>query len=107
MAIDFPRLSNVIFDHGVRLTQSQYTEIQESIENEKFTLNEHVVGYKSAETVYEKIPFRLDDGTMVLVTEDTISTIRSLDVDQSKLLAFMNESYQNFTKVVSMVLTKD
>jgi hypothetical protein len=107
MAIDFPRLSNVIFDHGVRLTESEFTSIQESIENEQFTLNEHVIGYKNAESVYEKIPFRLKDGKLVLVNEDTIEKIRSLEIDKEKLTTFMNESYENFSKVISMVLTNE
>lgn len=103
--IDFARLSNVIFDKGVRLTEGQFTSVKEQIESEKFTLSEHVIGYKSIDAVYGKIPFKLDDGTTVMVSEETVSVIRELDVDQTKLISYMSESYDNFNKVIAMVLS--
>jgi hypothetical protein len=104
--INQSRLSNVIFDKGVRLSESQVNEIIEVIESDKFTLNEHVIGYKKSDLVLGKLAFRLNDDTTILVSEDTLSKINSLDMDKTAIEQYMSESNLNFAKVVAMVLLK-
>lgn len=105
MSVDFSRLSNVIFDHGIRLTETEFSIIQEEILSERFTLNEHVVGYKNVDSVFGKIPFKLNDGKTVLMSEDFITKMKTLDVDHESLVSYMNESYDNFSQVVMLVLS--
>lgn len=104
--INQSRLSNVIFDKGVRLNESQVNEIIETIQSDKFSLNEHVVAYKKGDLVLGKMAFKLQDDTTILVSEETLNAISALEIDKTNLESYMSESNLNFAKVIDMVLSK-
>jgi hypothetical protein len=102
--MDTTRLANVIFDKGQKITQKRYASICESIDNDRFTLDEYVIEYKLKENFLNKIPFKLDDGTNILLSETFINKINSLDVNKTKLEEYTRSNYSNFKKVIEVVL---
>ena len=97
------RLANVIFDKGQKITQTQYQHICESLENDKFTLDEYVLGYKLKENFIGKVPYQLNDGTKVLVSESFINKIHTLNIDKKQLEEYMQENYSNFKKLAEVI----
>ena len=98
------RLANVIFDKGQKITQTQYQHICESLENDMFTLDEYVLGYKLKENFIGKVPYQLNDGTKVLVSKELIESINNLDINKDKLVEFMSSSIDNFKKTLSVII---
>ena len=98
------RLANVIFDKGKKITQTHYQYICESIDNDCFTLDEYVLEYKVKENFIGKVPYQLNDGTKILVSENVIKSINKLEIDKSKLQKFMSESIDNFKKTLSIIV---
>lgn len=101
---DLVKLSNVIFDKGRKITQANYQEICESIEDDRLTLNEYVIEYKKRDAIAENLFFTLKDGSRILLDEDVINTIRGLNIDHDKLVGYMSESKENFNKVMKEIL---
>lgn len=101
--MDNSRLANVIFHRGVKITQTHYQSICESIANDRFTLDEYVLEYKLKEQFVGKVPYMLDDSTKILVSEDTIRKINRLNINRTQLESFMVESYANFKKLIEVV----
>lgn len=98
------RLANVIFDKGKKITQTHYQYICESIDNDCFTLDEYVLEYKVKENFIGKVPYQLNDGTKILVSENVIKNINKLEIDKNKLQKFMSESIDNFKKTLSIIV---
>jgi hypothetical protein len=103
MTIDVSKLASVIFDRGQKITQSSYNMICESIENERFTLDEYVIDYKSRDKVLGRLAFKLSDGTTMLVEEYTVKKLITLNIDRTKLSDYMSSSESNFKKVVGKI----
>lgn len=101
--MDTHRLANVIFDKGQKINQTQYKLICESIDNDSFTLNEYVMDYKLKEKFVGKIAYKLDDGSKVLVSEENIRAINSLDCERSEVEVFMNKNYSNFKSIINLL----
>lgn len=101
--MDTTRLANVIFDRGQKITQSHYQQICESIADDKFTLDEYVLEYKLKERFVGKVPYQLEDGSKVLVSEQLIRKINSLAIDKKQVNDFMAKSVVNFKKIVSIL----
>jgi hypothetical protein len=97
------RLANVIFERAEPLTESQYTAICETIDGDIFSLNEHVLDYKSKETIYGKMFFLLEDGSKVLVSRELLETINKLNMENVKLEAYMRQSLPNFQKMLETI----
>lgn len=105
--MNITRLANVIFDLGKKVTQSRYAYICESIDNDTFTLDEYVVGYKLKEAFLGKIPFKLEDDTNVLVSESFVQKLSALNIDREKLLEYMSSNYKNFQTITEVVCNGD
>lgn len=101
--MDSHRLANVIFDRGQKINQTQYTFICESIDDDRFTLNEYVLDYKIKEKFVNRIAYKLGDGTKVLVSEANIRNLNALNTNKKELETFMSESYSNFKKVIEVL----
>lgn len=102
--MDNSRLANVIFDRGQKITQSHYQQICESIADDTFTLDEYVLDYKLKERFIGKVPYRLQDGSNVLVSENLIRKLNSIDIDKQQLSDFMRKSCDNFKKILSILI---
>ena len=103
MSVDLSKLASVIFDSGKKITQSSYQTLCESIETERFTLNEHVIDYKRRDMFMCRVPFKLNDGTTVLVEESTLKTLVNVNIDRTKLVEYMSVSESNFKKVIGSI----
>ena len=101
--MDSKRLASVIFDGGQKISQHHYKHICEMIENDSFTLNSYVVKYKLNELFLGKIPFKLLDGTSVLISEQFISRLNTLNMDTTELETYMSASYDNFKQVAGIL----
>jgi hypothetical protein len=101
--MDTHRLANVIFDRGQKINQTQYQFICESIDSDRFTLNEYVLDYKIKEKFVNRIAYKLGDGTKVLVSEENIRNLNALNNNKKEVEAFMFESYANFKKVIEVL----
>ena len=97
------RLANVIFHNPKKLTESDYRSICSDIETDKFTLSEHVCTYKKYDSVLGKNVYLLEDGTTVLVSPELIESINALNIDKTKLQAFMLQSEKNFKYVLGTI----
>lgn len=102
--MDTSRLANVIFDKGQKITQNHYSAICESIENDRFTLDEYVLDYKLKESFLGKVPFMLKDGTKVLLSEQIVKKLNSLNINRSEVESFMSKDYANFKKLVEVIV---
>lgn len=100
MSLDSSRLANVIFDLGKKISQTEYSQICESIEADTLSLNPYVLAYKKKDLLERNVFFSLKDGSRVLISEDTLNTINSLEIDKSSLLEFMSVSIDNFKDVM-------
>lgn len=100
MSIDSTKLANVVFDIGQKITMTKYHAICESIDNEMFTLDEHVAEYKSRDSVMGRLPYKLHDATTVLVEHSSIKLLNELNVNKQLLVEFMSKSESNFKKVI-------
>lgn len=101
--MDTNRLANVIFDRGQKITQSHYQQICESIADDAFTLDEYVLDYKLKERFVGKVPYQLQDGSKVLISENLIKKINSLNINTIELEAYMSKSYSNFKQLIGVV----
>lgn len=101
--MDTGRLANVIFDRGQKITQIHYQSICEAIDNDRFTLDEYVLDYKLKEHFVGKVPYMLNDGTKVLVSEDLIKKLNLLNINKEQLEQHMQESYSNFKQLIEVV----
>lgn len=97
------RLASIIFERGKKISQQAYTQICESVQTDKFTLNEYVVDYKKKDAIFEKLFFILNDGTKILVSEETLNKLQSLDLDRSQLEEYAGSSKKNFLKVLETI----
>lgn len=102
--IDYSRLSTIIFDKGVRLSQSEYQRICEEIDSDKLTLNEYVIAYKKKDALIGNVFFTLDDGSRILLDESTLNTIDNLKIDKNRLVEFMRLNESNFKSVVEEII---
>jgi hypothetical protein len=100
---DITRLANVIFEQAKPLTESQYKAICEAIDSDSFSLNEHVLAYKSKEMIFERLFFVLEDGSKVLVSPMLLETVNNLNIDTKRLEAYMCQSLSNFTKMLETI----
>jgi len=109
--IDNSRLASVIFDGGKKISQSHYIQICESIESDKLTLDDYVIAYKKREGILGNIFFSLKDGSRVLLDEECVSILKSLDMDKEVLIEYMSDSYDNFFRIIKEIVnskeTKD
>lgn len=101
--MDSHRLANIIFDKGQKITESHYSSICESIDSDSFTLNEYVMAYKLKENFMSKIPYKLKDGTKVLISESSMHKLCGLNISRQELECFMNESYSNFKQIIGII----
>ena len=98
------RLTTIICDKGKRISQSQYEQICENIDGDKFSLNEYVVEYKLRESIIGNMVFVLNDGTRILLNEDVVNTLNALQIDKTRLVEYMQQSEQNFKKVIREII---
>lgn len=101
--MDKSRLANVIFDRGQKITESRYKTICERIDNDAFTLDEYVVEYKAKDSFMGKLAFNLRDGSRVLVSEDTMTKLSSLNINRTHLEEHMGANLANFKQVIGIV----
>lgn len=97
------RLASIIFERGKKITQQSYSQICESIQSDKFTLNEYAIDYKKKDAIFEMIFFVLNDGSKVLVSENTLNRLQKLDLNRSQLEEFAGSSKKNFLKVLEAI----
>jgi hypothetical protein len=97
------RLANVIFDKGQKITQSHYETICESIADDRFTLDDYVLEYKLKEQFVGKVPYLLQDGSKILVSESLIRKLNTLSINKEEMQSFMNKDYSSFKKLVGVV----
>jgi hypothetical protein len=102
--IDSARLANVIFDHGKKIQHTEYSMICEEIESDKLTMNSYVIDYKRKDMINGNIFFSLNDGTRILLKEETLNTITSLDLDKNALIGYMSESMENVQNVLREII---
>lgn len=102
--IDSKRLATVIFDMGKKISQSEYSLICESIDDDRFTLNEFVLAYKKKDSLLENMFFTLKDGSRILLNEDTLNTINNLQMDKDLLIEYMSKSEENFQKAIREII---
>lgn len=104
MSVDSARLANVIFDLGKKIPQTDYAMICESIESDQLTLNEYVISYKKKDLIENNLFFSLKDGSRVLIAEDMLNRINSLNMDRNSLIEYMSESIDNFKSVLKELI---
>ena len=97
------RLATVIFDSGRKIFETEYVAICETIMSDRFSLDPIVLEYKNKEKLLDSFLFVLNDGSRVLVTETDLANIRSVDIDRTKLAEFMQESKENFSRIISEI----
>lgn len=102
--MDINRLANIIFEKGQKISLTKYNVILEKLDDDKFTLLGHVAAYKNKDSVLGTIPFLLEDGTKILISEEMISKLNTLDIDKVKLEEYMSTDISNFKKVIGTVL---
>lgn len=105
--MDKKRLATILFDSGMKITEKEYGIIQESIENDKFTLNEFVTKYKEKDLFFSKSFYLLEDGTRILISTETIKNLNLLNINKDKLTGFMCESVENFKKSLKVLIHGD
>lgn len=98
--MDRSRLATLIFDSGRKLPESEYRSICEDIETDRVTFNDISIKYKKRESIYENILFVLNDGNRVLLSEESISKLKSMELNKEKLAIFMQTDISNFESVV-------
>lgn len=87
--------------HGIKLTNTLVESYKELILAEEFTLDPVVLELREGKSsLYGKIEFKLNDGSVVAVNESTVDKLLSLNVDKYKLVDFMKESKKNFVSVI-------
>lgn len=104
MSVNSARLANVIFDMGKKIPHSEYSIICEAIESDILTLNEYVISYKRKDLIENNLFFSLNDGSRVLISEDILNSINSLDMDRNSLVKYMSESIDNFKSVLKELI---
>jgi hypothetical protein len=77
--------------------------ICEAIKSDRFTLDEYVLSYKTKEKFLDKVAYKLNDGTNVIVSEATIQKLNTLNINTTVLEKYMSENYSNFKKVIGIV----
>lgn len=97
------RLASIIFERGKKISQQSYSQICESVQTDKFNLNEYVVDYKKKDAIFEKVFFLLNDGTKILVSEETLNKLQKLNLNRSQLEEFAGSSKKNFLKVLEAI----
>lgn len=105
--MDTSRLANVIFNKGKKIPQTRYSMICEHIENDMFTLDEYVLDYKLKESFLGKVPYKLLDGTNVIISSKTIQQLNTINIDKKKLEEFMSLDYKNFKKLIEVIANGD
>lgn len=105
MILEQSILASVIFDSDKKIKESEYVSICESIETDAFNLNDILIGYKKKTPIFEgALFFVLNDGSRVLISEEVISLISSLNIDKEKLCGYMSESIDNTNAIVNKIL---
>lgn len=102
--IDSSRLATIIFDKGVRLSQSEYKMICEDIDSDRLTINDYVIAYKKKDSLMGNLFFTLQDGSRILLDEATLNTIDNLKIDKDRLIEFMRLNESNFKSVVREII---
>ena len=102
--IDNSRIANIIFNRGQKISQGKYISICESIQDDRFTLDEYVLDYKKKDCILGNMFFTLKDSSRILVSENLLNTISKLDVDHDLLIEYMRESSDNFYTVVKEIV---
>lgn len=97
------RLASIIFERGKKISQQSYSMICESINKDSFSLNEYVVDYKKKDAILEKLFFILEDGSKILVSEETLNKLQKTNLDRSKLEEYARSSKKNFLKVLEAI----
>jgi len=97
------RLATIIMDSGRKLFESEYRDIISDILEDRFSLDPIVIEYKKKELILDSFLFVLDDGSRVLVSEDTLDKLTNLNTNKSELEKFIQESKQNFSKIIEVL----
>lgn len=101
--MDRSRLATLIFDSGRKLPESEYQSIYEDIELDRVTLNPISIAYKKRESIYERLLFVLDDGNRVLISEEAIAKLQSLDLDKDKMVEFMQKDLASIEQILGVI----
>jgi hypothetical protein len=101
--MDRSRLATLIFDSGRKLPESEYRSICEDIDTDRVTFNDISIKYKKRESIYENILFVLNDGNRVLLSEDTLTKLKSLNIDNTKLVHYMQEDIGKFETIIGVI----
>ena len=100
--MDKSRLATIIFDSGRKLFESEYTNIYESINEDKFSLDPIVTEYKKKEAILESLFYILNDGSRVLLSEETVQKLSSLN-NKNEIESFMQTSKENFKRILGVL----
>jgi hypothetical protein len=101
--MDRSRLATIIFDSGRKIPESEYQSICEDIVNDRFTINPLSIEYKKRESIYENLLFVLDDNSRVLLSEEIIEKINSLNTNKDELIEYMRKDIVNFGKILEVL----
>lgn len=105
--MDTSRLANVIFDRGSKIPQGHYQSICESIEDDRFTMDEYVLEYKMKESFFGKVPFLLEDGSKILISPSIIKKLNSLNIDKMQLESYINKNYSSLNNLIEAMTNGD
>lgn len=97
------RLASIIMDSGRKLFESEYRDIISIILEDRFSLDPIIVEYKKKELILDSYLFVLNDGNRVLVSENTLEKLSSLNTNKSDLEKFIQESKENFSKIIEVL----
>lgn len=75
------------------------------INSKRFSVDPVVIDMReSTSTVYNKIDYVLDDGSVVSIDESSRETMQNLFFDKYNVIEYMNECKENFFKVVQLII---
>lgn len=75
------------------------------IESKRFSVDPVVIDLReSTSTLYNKINYTLEDGSCVSIDESTRGELRNLFLNKYNEVSYMNESKENFLKIIQLII---
>jgi len=106
--ISHTKIADIIHNHhDVKVTDTLIESYVELASSKIFTLDPVVSTIREYNTVdrliESKLDFKLDDGTAIVISEDTYNRINNIFADHADVVAYMRQSAENFLSVVDQL----
>ena len=75
------------------------------IESKRFSVDPVVIDLREpTSTLYNKVNYTLEDGSVVSIDESTRDIMRNLFFNKYNEVSYMNESKENFLKIIQLII---